>query len=164
MTLKLRNRQIIIAVSAFVLVMAIVYTKQHYLIIHNKSESLPSHWFLIAKNQIHQKDQIFAFRVRENPVYRSGEIFIKIVGGVAGDEVMIKNRDFYINDQATNQLIGTAKTQSLKGLPLTMADVGIIPPNHFFAYTTHQDSYDSRYQEIGLINAKDIIGTAVFAL
>ena len=118
---------------------------------------------MIAKNQIPQKDQIFAFKAKDNPAYKAGEIFIKIVGGVEGDEVIIKERDFYINSKSTNQFIGTAKTQSLKGLPLTIADVGIIPPNHFFAYTTHQDSYDSRYKEIGLINAKDIIGTAVFA-
>ena len=157
--LQLKNNRIIIAISTIIIVVTVAYVGQHYLVIHNKSESLPSHWFVISKGQIPQKDQIFAFKAKDNPAYKAGEIFIKIVGGAGGDEVKIRERDFYINDQ----FIGTAKTESLKGLPLEMSDAGIIPEHFFFAYTTHKDSYDSRYKEIGLINEKDIIGTAVFA-
>jgi len=157
--LQLRNNLIIIAISTIIIVMAVSYVQQHYLVIHNQSESLPSHWFVISKGQIPQKDQIFAFKAKNNPAYKAGEIFIKIAGGVGGNEVKVKERDFYINDQ----FIGTAKTESLKGLPLKMSDLGIIPEHFFFAYTTHKDSYDSRYKEIGLINEKDIIGTAVLA-
>ena len=157
--LQLKNNRIIIAISTIIIVMAIAYVGQHYLVIHNKSESLPSHWFVISKGQVPQKDQIFAFKAKENPAYKKGEIFIKIVGGVGGDELWKVNRNFYINDK----LIGTAKTESLKGLPLEMSDAGVIPEHFFFAYTTHKDSYDSRYKEIGLINEKDIIGTAVLA-
>lgn len=40
---------------------------------------------------------------------------------------------------------------------------GVIPSRKFFAYTPHKDSFDSRYQEIGLIDEKDIIGTAILA-
>jgi type IV secretory pathway protease TraF len=39
--------------------------------------------------------------------------------------------------------------------------INVIPSKKFFAYTPHKDSFDSRYQEIGLIDEKDIIGTAV---
>ena len=38
---------------------------------------------------------------------------------------------------------------------------GIIPPHKFFAYTPHKDSLDSRYQDLGLVDEKDIIGTAI---
>lgn len=161
--LQLKNNRIIIAVSTIIIVMAVAYVQQHYLVIHNKSESLPSHWFVISKGQIPQKDQIFAFKAKDNPAYKAGEIFIKIVGGAGGDEVKIKERNFYITNQFGDQFIGTAKTESLKGLSLEMLDAGIIPEHFFFAYTTHKDSYDSRYKEIGLINEKDIIGTAVLA-
>ncbi len=48
-----------------------------------------------------------------------------------------------------------------KNLRLHAIFPGVIPPHKFFAYTPHKDSFDSRYQEIGLIDEKDIIGTAI---
>jgi hypothetical protein len=48
-----------------------------------------------------------------------------------------------------------------KNLRLHAISPGVIPPHQFFAYTPHKDSFDSRYQEIGLIDEKDIIGTAI---
>ncbi len=44
-----------------------------------------------------------------------------------------------------------------------MVSAGTIPPHKFFAYTPHKDSFDSRYNDLGLIDAKDIIGTAIVA-
>jgi conjugal transfer pilin signal peptidase TrbI len=159
MKLNLKTRQFAIAFIALALVGAILFLKENYFFIHNKSVSLNARWFVIAKKQIPQKGQIFAFTVFNPNAYKQGEIFIKIAAGIAGDEISIKERDFYIN----KQLIGTAKTVSLKGQPLTMSNSGVIPDRHFFAYTPHKDSYDSRYQEIGLINEAQIIGTAVLA-
>lgn len=48
-----------------------------------------------------------------------------------------------------------------KNLRLHAISSGVIPSHQFFAYTPHKDSFDSRYQEIGLIDEKDIIGTAI---
>jgi len=163
MTMKLKNKQITITIIAFVLIISVASLKNRYLIIHNKSTSLSARWFVISKGKLPQKDQIFAFKAKENPAYKTGEIFIKIVGGISGDEVVTKEKDFYITNQFGDKFIGTAKTVSLKGQPLTMSDSGIIPPHYYFAYTTHKDSYDSRYQQIGLVNETQIIGTAVLA-
>jgi conjugal transfer pilin signal peptidase TrbI len=157
--MKMKNKQIIIAVSTFAFIGAILVFRDYFLIVHNKSVSLSARWFVIAKGHIPQKNQIFAFRVLSPNSYKPDEIFIKIVGGVAGDKIITKERDFYINDK----FIGTAKTISLQGQPLMISNAGVIPSNHYFAYTPHKDSYDSRYQEIGLINEAQIIGTAVFA-
>ena len=227
--MKLKNKQIIIALTALALISGVVLLKNNFLIIHNKSESLPSHWFVISKGQVPQKDQIFAFKAKDNPAYKAGEIFIKIVGGVAGDKVEKqggiitedgkpifrtlsdncknkKNNDickltvvrfdgsnpdkeedlFYqllrsdntdavadrkrrkieITDKSilvSGKMIGVIKPYSKKGKPLSAVKDGIIPSGKFFAYTTHKDSYDSRYQEIGLIDETQIIGTAVLA-
>ncbi len=163
MKIKLKNRQIIVVIGTLIFVLAIIYIQRNYLVVHNKSTSLSSRYFIITKGKLPQKDQIFAFKAKENPAYKTGEIFIKIVGGIAGDEVITKERNFYITNQFGDKFIGTAKTVSLKGQPLTISDSGIIPPQYYFAYTTHKDSYDSRYQQIGLINETQIIGTAVLA-
>jgi conjugal transfer pilin signal peptidase TrbI len=157
--MRLKNKQIVAAISMITIAMAGIYIKQNYLVIHNKSVSLPDKWFVVSKGKVPQKGQVFAFTAKENTAYKPDEIFIKIAGGIGGDQISINNRQFYINDQ----LIGIAKPKSLKGYPLDMLDAGTIPENNFFAYTPHKDSYDSRYNEIGLINAKDIIGTAIFA-
>ncbi len=134
---------------------------QHYQIVLNHSSSLPLSFVIIKKGELPAtKGQVFVFFVRDNPTYKNKEVkFIKLLGGKEGDVVKINDRDFSINDG----FIGTAKTLSLKGEPLTMAASGIIPAHKFFAYTNHIDSFDSRYNEIGLIDEKNIIGTAIFA-
>jgi conjugal transfer pilin signal peptidase TrbI len=63
----------------------------------------------------------------------------------------------------TGKEIGVIKAWSKKTEPLSAIQSGIIPSNKFFAYTTHKDSFDSRYNDLGLIDAKDIIGTAIVA-
>jgi len=163
MKIKLKNKQVIVVIGTLIFVSVIIYIQKNYLVVHNKSTSLNARWFVISKGKLPQKDQIFAFKAKENPAYKTGEIFIKIVGGISGDEVVTKEKDFYITNQFGDKFIGTAKTVSLKGQPLTMSDSGIIPPHYYFAYTTHKDSYDSRYQQIGLVNETQIIGTAVLA-
>lgn len=71
----------------------------------------------------------------------------------------IKDLQIYV----AGKLIGNIKAYSKKNIPLHPLETKIIPKNKFFAYSPHIDSYDSRYQEIGLIDEKDIIGTAIFA-
>lgn len=153
-----RLRIAMLAVSMFALSIMI---PRNYELVLNHSESLPLHAVIIKKGELPTKlDQAFVFFVRDNPIYQNQEVkFIKLLGGKEGDEVKINDRDFSVNEK----FIGTAKTHSLKGEPLAMARSGVIPPHKFFAYTNHVDSFDSRYNEIGLIDEKDIIGTAVFA-
>lgn len=155
----LKNKVNILVATSFIFMFTWFVTQYEFVI--NHSESLPLKVVLIKKDVLPKKiGQIFVFKVKNNPVYQNQEVkFIKLLGGKEGDEIKINDRDFSVNDK----FIGTAKTHSLKGEPLTMAKAGVIPPHKFFAYTNHLDSFDSRYNEIGLIDEKDIIGTAVFA-
>lgn len=146
----------------------------------NHSESLPLKAIIIKKNKLPvDKGDIFVFYVRNSSAYQSKEVkFIKMLGGSAGDVITIKasetsktSETLKTEESAKSSFetllvngveIGKIKTESLKGMALHPISEGIIPPHKFFAYTTHSDSYDSRYSEIGLIDEKDIIGTAVF--
>jgi conjugal transfer pilin signal peptidase TrbI len=56
--------------------------------------------------------------------------------------------------------LGIAKTHDLNGLPAEKQPVGVIPSKQYFAYTTHKDSYDSKYKEVGFIPADNVIGVA----
>jgi conjugal transfer pilin signal peptidase TrbI len=162
---KLSNRAKIASAKAVAIAATIMVTgwiaQANFQLVVNRSESLPIRSVLILKGKLPNKiDQIFVFKVKNNKHYPSQEKeFIKLAAGFAGDEIKVKlpEREVYV----TERLIGLAKAYSLMGLPLTMIEGGTIPPHKFFAYTPHKDSLDSRYQDLGLVDEKDIIGTAI---
>lgn len=146
--------------SIIIIVTIAIYVKLNFYIMINHSESLPIKAVIIKRGLLPTKvDQIFAFKVRNNPHYQLEEInFIKKLGGKKGDRVEIRNTNtVYINEK----YIGKAKERSLKGIELFMIEPGVIPVRKYFGYTPHKDSYDSKYKSIGLIDEKDIIGTAI---
>ncbi len=55
------------------------------------------------------------------------------------------------------------KNKSRNNQALSAIDKKIIGEHQYFAYAPHKDSFDSRYNEIGLIDEKNIVGTAIFA-
>ena len=162
---KLSNRTKIASAKAVLIAATIMLIgwilQANFQLVVNHSESLPISSVLILKGKLPNKaDQIFVFKVKNNKHYPNQEKdFIKLAGGFAGDEIRVKlsEREVYVR----GKLIGVAKAESLKGLPLTMIDAGTIPLHKFFAYTPHRDSLDSRYQDLGLVDEKDIIGTAI---
>lgn len=141
----------------------------NYKVVVNHSESLPINGVVIELGKIPSvRDQIFVFRLRKNQFYQNKEVnFIKKVGGLPGDNVVVKDREILVDDKVigTAQLITKGLSNKFDGkkYELHPLEAGKIPPHKFFAYTPHLDSFDSRYQEIGLIDEKDIIGTALFA-
>ena len=192
-----------VAIASMIMVTAWI-AQANFQLVRNHSESLPFSSVLIKKGKIPNKiDQIFVFKVKNNPHYPNQEKqFIKLVGGFAGDPITTSKTEFVANwspfaidetDQGfysffrkvsevipegkleamgiklvekqrvyvKGKMIGVAKTESLKGLPIAMIESGNIPPHKFFAYTPHKDSLDSRYQDLGLVDEKDIIGTAI---
>lgn len=157
---KLNNHARAVLVAA-ILTTLVWLLQANYELVVNRSESLPINFVLVEKGKFPKKpEQIFVFKVRNNPHYKMKEMnFIKLAVGFEGDQIEIRGREIYV----AGKLIGIAKTNSLKGLPLKMISAGTIPPHKFFAYTPHTDSFDSRYQDLGLVDEKDIIGTALVA-
>lgn len=90
------------------------------------------------------------------PARRHYASLLKIVRGVPGDVVTWHDRDVYIN----GEYVGTAKARSLQGAPLARGPAGVIPPGHYFLWTPHKDSYDSRYADIGWVPVEAIRGRA----
>lgn len=86
-----------------------------------------------------------------------GQPFFKIVRGVPGDVVTVAGRRVAINGED----VGAAKTQAYDHRPLTPITPTIIPSGHYYVQGTSPDSFDSRYQDSGLIRAEQVIGVAV---
>ncbi|MDA0967632.1 MAG: S26 family signal peptidase [Proteobacteria bacterium] len=136
-------------------VVLVVVINIKYSIMINATGSLGNLAFLVEKGVIPQeKGEYIAFIPPKNPYYT--KTFVKIIGGVAGDEVTQEDRIYYVNGIK----IGRAKEVSLKGDPLSTGPVGLIPENHYFVYTPMKDSYDSRYKTIGWIPKDLVVGTA----
>jgi conjugal transfer pilin signal peptidase TrbI len=98
------------------------------------------------------------FEPPENQFTSKGVPFMKIIIGVEGDSVMVKDGGLFV----AGKFRGTVKKYSKNGVELFPIENQIIPTNMFFMWTPHQDSYDSRYQSIGLINEDSIFGVSKF--
>jgi len=162
---------------------AILIVSKSYTFSFNLTESLPQKLFLIRKNTLPKnRGEYIAFKPKNNRYYKN-KTFIKIVGGLPDDLVLnsynetiyimqfLENKkqreigaenktieEFFINEYLTLKV----KEKSLRGDKLeTLKFAGEIPAKNYFVYTSHKDSYDSRYEEIGLIHENEIIGTAI---
>lgn len=122
----------------------------------NIDESLPGLFYQIERGEFPGRGEVAGINVPANPYYPEGAPFLKIVKGVPGDVVSCDGRRFFIN----GKFVAEAKEHTRRGYPLTPGPTGTIPPGHYFVWTPHQDSYDSRYAEIGWISAEHILGKA----
>lgn len=145
-----------ICIAFAILCLGIGYFLSNYLIIINVTESLPNFAFIVHKGQKPQYyGQIIAFKV--NPKNYYGEVnFIKKLAGLPNDVVTVQNRFFYIN----GKFIAYAKEKAKNNRVLALGASGKIPAHKYFLFSEHPDSYDSRYEDIGLVDDDSIIGTA----
>nr|WP_255555665.1 signal peptidase I [Enterovibrio paralichthyis] len=140
----------------FVIALAAFTSK--YRIDFLSSESLP---YRMALTDIHQRSfqvgELVKFKVPDDNKWAAGRKLTKIVRGLPGDVVSVKDRNIYINDE----LVGRAKELTYFGEPLFPIEPTTIPDGYFFAFGTHPDSYDSRYFSMGLINETNILGGSI---
>lgn len=123
----------------------------------NETESLPNWAFVTnVKDRTPLRGQAVEFLPRPNAFYPRGKAFVKLVAGVPGD-VIERRGDVVV---VAGAVIGRLKAHARDGRPLSPGPVGVIPPRQYFVYTPHQDSFDSRYGEIGLIPVEAIVGVA----
>ena len=126
----------------------------HFAIVINQTDSLPQKVWVMALHQKPKRYDYIAFK----PSLKSGLpvniILHKQVLGIKGDTVSLKGRDFYINQK----YIATAKTHSLTGEPLQLGPTGKLKEGQYYVSTPNKDSFDSRYEKMGWINAGELLG------
>ena len=115
-----------------------------YQILYNTTPSVEGKWFLLDKYRAVTKGGYMVF-LRPEDKYYPNTHFLKLVYGIAGDVISIKDNNFYINDNYIGESRG-------------IAFEGTIPDAQFFVYGTHRRSYDSR--RFGLIHQDSVIGIA----
>ena len=122
------------------------------------SDSLPYKFYLLIKgrNYLPKKNELVAIK-GHNTKYVSNTNFIKIVGGVTGDVINVVNNVIFVNSTK----IGSVRQNTLDNKPLTPITTQKIPPGFMFVYATHNNSFDSRYLEFGLVNINFIVGKVI---
>ncbi|MBE0468242.1 MAG: S26 family signal peptidase [Methyloprofundus sp.] len=129
----------------------------------NFTHSLPYKYFIFAKHfdvKDLEREDIVKARYLNGYAFEQGSLFVKRIGGMPGDEITHIGQDVYINGKH----IGTAKLFggiNQDGDPLDMSEPGVIPNNYYFLYTSHPDSFDSRYRYLGLVHERWIKGKSL---
>lgn len=122
-------------------------------LLFNKSDSLPHRIYFLVKAGNWGKGDLVAIK-NFNTQYTQNQHFTKKIVGVAGDVVTIEGKHVLVNGIKHAQL--KEKTKSNK--KLTPAVAQTVPQQYFFVVADHKDSFDSRYQEFGLVRENYIEG------
>ena len=122
-------------------------------LIQNISSSLPQSYFLQVR---HLYPRLGQYTLAWNERL-SGNV-IKQVIGKAGDQLWYDDTGtLWLNKRK----IGKPYTKGTDGTPLTSIPAGIIPQGFVFLYAPHPRSFDSRYQEFGLVPQSALRGRLI---
>lgn len=142
---------------AMMMALAIAF-QQNYMLGLNLSPSLPQTMFLIQKGVPVQKGDYAAFNWHgQGGFYVNQPYFTKIVKGIAGDVITVKDRDVFIN----GELVAHAKEQASTGKHMDVIEPRVLAQGEFYMFATNPKSLDSRYSVVGVIPQADIIGRAI---
>src|SRR5690606_5538661 len=127
---------------------------QHINLVYNPTDSLPHHLFLQIKRIAPQRDDYTCFM---SSWY--GKRVIKKVVGTAGDTLTYDAEgNLWVNALWVGRAcpgapvkIGKPKKQAKDGRSLTPIKPGVIPAGKVFVIGEHERSFDSRYEELGLV-------------
>ena len=152
----------------FVVVFALMtFLKDHVCLLYSTTASLPHRTFLKLKQMSPQKGDYTCF----DSSWYGGNVVKKIVG-VAGDSLTYDlEGNLWVKTLWVKTLwvgwqlkVGTQKKQSKDGRLLTPIKPGIIPEGMVFVMGDHERSFDSRYQEMGLIPEHALQGRVIALL
>lgn len=131
------------------------WLRGHIRLAWNETESLPQSVFLVLLGTHPDNGDYVLFDPPQ--AMQSRYPFVKQVAGLPGDAIRVEGHAVWVDGRP----VGVAKTTSRRGELLHPIAPGIIPPGFIFVHANHRDSYDSRYQSLGLVPDARVIGRAV---
>lgn len=119
----------------------------------NRTRSLEGTFFITFPLMTAKIGDYALIEGHETP-YFPGKTFIKIIKGKEGDLIEEKDNALFLR----GGYIGVPLTQTIDGKPLHKIKERIVPQGYVFVAGTNTRSFDSRYQEFGLVPKSKIIG------
>jgi conjugal transfer pilin signal peptidase TrbI len=105
----------------------------------------------VSLGEFSYDDYVLVKMPKEDP-FAKGVNIVKRVGCLAGDELLVKGRDYYCVRGGEAVFLGTAKERAKNGMrvnqfnPCGSVECRIrVPEGYVFIIGDHKDSYDSRY-------------------
>jgi len=145
-------------IATSVLLPGIAYlSSPWYVVMFNRSDSLPGKVFLLDKTTSPGCHAFTAFDMPTDAKFYRGSRLIKQIKGCAGDIVTVSEDRVFIN----NIEVGVAmKETTNKAYALYPIAPGVVPDGEVYLGSTHIKSYDSRYASFGLRDETELLGTA----
>ncbi len=115
----------------------------------NQTESLPYTLFFrvkASKSEL-KHGSIVAFHRDHCPIFLA-----KYAIGFPGDSIRVEEDSVFLNDT----YVGEVQKISQSGKEYHAISDGVIPNGYVFVYGNHEQSFDSRYQEFGLVKIAEI--------
>jgi len=181
---RLLKKQWVKGFCTFLVVFGVIWQASNYVtLVYSRTNSLPYSLFLNLKQVTPKRGQYTCF---ECPWY-GGRVIKKIVG-MGGDALFYDDKgDLWIEAASRDESlqvatfrvatlrdaspridhystrvdflkIGKHKQRSKDGRLLTPIKAGVIPQGKVFVVGDHERSFDSRYEELGLISEKVLQG------
>lgn len=131
-------------------------------LLESASESLDGvRYLLVLKSSAFKRGDIVSLQ-GHTPHYVGDHIFTKRLIGLPGDRI-IRNKT-HLTLKAQNGAVSTTLpllTKTKEGDPLRPLSLDVIPEGYCFVIGDHPRSFDSRYEEFGLVKAEKIWGKSV---
>ena len=143
-----------VVLGLFAVALIVISNKTSLLISH--SESLDGHVYLLVKGAVCRKGDVVTVE-DHNTSYTNGIRFTKYLSGIAGDEIRQLDKWVWVGGKG----VGSLNPQTIKGEKLTPIKHEVIPQGYVFLSASHPRSFDSRYQEFGLVAADKVVGWAI---
>ena len=134
------------------------YCSHTFILVMNTTKSLPYQFFVLKKQgcpcaETPQKDTYVLFTHAKTQIS-----MIKQVKGVPGSVIRLDAfKKLWVDDFC----VGVVRETTSTGKPLSPINERLVPPGSVFVYATHERSFDSRYQEMGLVPISAIQGTGM---
>jgi conjugal transfer pilin signal peptidase TrbI len=146
---QLTRKKITLFICSFLLLFGGMYLidKIPFGIRWNRSPSLPYKLFACGPlKQLKRQDYISFY----HPTSRCP--LAKQIIGISGDRIDLRGDHIFVNDYDC----GKAFNKTSSGLPLTPLDEEQILDGYLFVHAPHPDSFDSRYEQFGLIKCDQL--------
>ncbi len=131
-------------------------------LLESVSESLDGvRYLIVIKSSSIKRGDIVSIQ-GHTPEYVGDHIFTKRVIGLPGDRVIRNKTQLIIKAQnGSFSMTLPLLTKTKEGEPLTPLSLNVIPKGCLFVIGDHLRSFDSRYEEFGLVKKEKVWGKGV---
>lgn len=146
---KLIRVGLLSAITIGLVILVMSFTKLHF----NRTESSPYGAFLCIQGLRPSLGDFVSIKGHQTEYFKDLH-YTKRMVGVPGDSIQVIEGQIFVENRPQGYVRGT----TLDGKMLTPIHFEAIPSGFIFVAGDHRDSFDSRYEEFGLVKEENLYG------